>query len=166
MYSAQVAVAGKMGQAAPPAWTNGKRDKRAALSWDTSQTVTHCAVNDCATLAVVDTGAYKTILDIGMARMLGLRVREAIGGDCGTYSTPGTSQSNCYAGVVEEEVILQLAPGVMYGIQGLKLLRHPSPMFLVGSDVLSGGRPRGQWNYAGVTLHTSDEGVVRGHINF
>lgn len=55
---------------------------------------------------MVDTGAYKTILDIGMARMLGLKVREAMGGDCGTYQVPGTSQNNCYAGVVDEEVRL------------------------------------------------------------
>lgn len=54
----------------------------------------------------------------------------------------------------------------MYGITGLKLLRHPSPLFLVGSDILSGGRPRGHWNYAGVTLHTDDEGTVRGRITF
>lgn len=126
----------------------------------------HVTANDCAALAVLDSGAYKTILDVGMAKMLGLRVRESVGGDCGTYSVPGTDASNCYAGVVEDEVIIQLAPGVVYGIQGLKLLRHPTPMFLVGSDILSGGRTQDQWNYAGVTLRTDAVGTVRGRINF
>lgn len=82
-------------------------------------------------------------MDMGMARMLGLRVRPAVGGDCGTYSVPGTGQSNCYEGVVEGEVRLQLGPGVIYAIQGLKLISHPHPLILVGSDVLSGGRVAG-----------------------
>lgn len=52
--------------------------------------VGNCKVNGAASLVVIDTGSYKTILDIGMARMLGLKVREAVGGDCGTYTTAGS----------------------------------------------------------------------------
>ena len=65
-------------------------DKRSALPWDTSQTVANCKVNDNAALAIVDSGSYKTIMDVGMAKMLGLPTRSAVGGDCGTYSVPGT----------------------------------------------------------------------------
>ena len=79
-------------------------------------------------------------MDIGMARMLGLPIRDAIGGDCGTYSVPGTGRSNTYQGIVDAEVRLQLAPGVIYAIQGLKLIDHPHPLILIGSDILSGGR--------------------------
>ena len=75
---------------APPAWAAHSPDKRHALHWDTSQTVCNCVVNGKASLAVVDTGSYKTILDMGMARMLGLPVRLAEHGDCGTYQVPGT----------------------------------------------------------------------------
>lgn len=117
-------------------------------------------------LAIVDSGSYKTIMDVGMARILGLPIREAKQGDCGTYSVPGTGRSNCYAGVVEGEVKLQLAPGVTYAIQGLKLIDHPHPIVLVGSDVLSGGRGAGQWNYTGLRLETDVQGMVKGLICF
>jgi hypothetical protein len=99
-----------------PDWAQGGADKRAALPWDTSQTVANCKINGSAALAVVDSGSYKTIMDVGMARMLGLPIRNAMGGDCGTYSVPGTGQSNTYEGIVDAEVRLQLAPGVIYAI--------------------------------------------------
>jgi hypothetical protein len=58
-----------------PIWAMGSEDKRAALHWDTSQTIANCKINGITTLAVVDSGSYKTIMDISMARILGLRVR-------------------------------------------------------------------------------------------
>ena len=73
-----------------PTWALGSADKRAALHWDTSQTVANCKINGITTLAIVNSGSYKTIMDITMARILGLRVRQAVRGDCGTYSVPGT----------------------------------------------------------------------------
>lgn len=149
-----------------PTWAKGGADKRAALPWDTSQTVANCTVNGSAALAVVDSGSYKTIMDVGMARMFGLPIRNAVGGDCGTYSVPGTGRSNTYQGIIDAEVRLQLAPDVIYSIQGLKLIEHPHPLILIGSDVLSGGRLPGQWNYTGLKLSTDAEGVVSGHICF
>lgn len=89
-----------------PEWAAGGADKRNALPWDTSQTVANCKVNGNAALAIVDSGSYKTIMDVGMARMLGLPIRTAVGGDCGTYSVPGTGQSNAYEGIVDGEVRL------------------------------------------------------------
>ena len=60
-----------------PQWARGGVDKRAVLHWDASQTVANVLINDKVALAVVDTGSYKTIMDIGSARMLGLPIREA-----------------------------------------------------------------------------------------
>ena len=105
--------------------------------------VANCRVNGVASLVVMDTGSYKTVLDLGMAKMLGLKVRAAVGGDCGTYTTPGSQERLCYGGVVLEDVWLELAPGVVYGIRGLRLVNHPYPLFLLGEDLLSGGRPAG-----------------------
>lgn len=51
-------------------------------------------------------------------------------------------------------------------IRGLKLINHPHPLILVGSDVLSGGRPSHEWNYVGTTLETSQVGVVEGSLRF
>jgi hypothetical protein len=58
-----------------PQWAVGGADKRSALHWDTSQTVANCTINGAAALAIIDSGSYKTIMDVGMARMLGLRIR-------------------------------------------------------------------------------------------
>jgi hypothetical protein len=89
-----------------PIWAQGAYDKRAALPWDTSQTIANCKVNGISALAIIDSGSYKTIMDIGMAKMLSLPIRESVGGDCGTYSVPGTGRSNTYAGIVDAEVRL------------------------------------------------------------
>lgn len=151
---------------AMPEWAAGAEDKRDALHWDTSQTVADAVLGGKAVRAVVDTGSYKTILDIGMARMLGLPIREARGGDCGTYTVPGTDRSICYSGVVDGLIQLQLTPDVKFLIRNLKLIQHPYPLLLVGSDILSGGRPAGQWNYHGVLVDTSDHGETSGRILF
>jgi hypothetical protein len=58
-----------------PIWAMGCEDKRAALHWDTSQTIANCKINGTTTLAIVDSGSYKTIMDMSMARILRLRVR-------------------------------------------------------------------------------------------
>jgi hypothetical protein len=63
-------------------------------------------------------------------------------------------------------VELKLADGVSYAIHGLKLIQHPHPLVLVGSDVLSGGRPLGQVNYTGIKLATDGQGAVKGFICF
>ena len=73
-----------------PTWAAGKADKRSALHWDAAQTIANFKVNGNTALAIIDSGSYKTIMDISMAHMLGLKVHQASGGDCGTYSVPGT----------------------------------------------------------------------------
>jgi hypothetical protein len=57
-----------------PTWAVGGQDKRAALPWDASQTIANCKVNGNAALAIIDSGSYKTIMDVSMAQMLGLKV--------------------------------------------------------------------------------------------
>ena len=64
--------------------------------------VANCTINGKHVLAIVDSGSYKTIIDVGMERILGLPIREAVHGDCGTYSVPGTGRNNCYVGVVDQ----------------------------------------------------------------
>ena len=41
-----------------PIWAQGGSDKRAALPWDTSQTIANCKVNGNAALAKIDVGIY------------------------------------------------------------------------------------------------------------
>jgi hypothetical protein len=149
-----------------PEWAVGCPDQRAAMHWDTSQTVANCLVNGALTVGVVDTGSYKTLMDIGTARMLGLAVRESKGGDCGTYSVPGTGRTNCYAGVVQGPVMLQLGPKVRFQVMGMKLIDHPHPLMLIGSDVLSGGRPKNHLNFTGLRVETDENQAMRGYLCF
>ena len=95
-----------------PEWAKDVEDKRQALRWDASQSVAQVKVNNVLTLAVIDTGAYKTVMDVGMAQMLGLPVKLAQFGECGTYSVPGTGQTNCYAGFVPGDVTITLGEGI------------------------------------------------------
>jgi hypothetical protein len=67
---------------------------------------------------------------------------------------------------VDQPVTVQLAPQVSYRIHGLKLIHHPHPLILIGSDICSGGRPQGQVNFTGIKLATDAQGVVRGALCF
>jgi hypothetical protein len=44
-------------------------------------------------------------------------------------------------------------------------LEHPVPLFLLGSDVLRGGRPATAWNFNGLTQRTENNTVV-GRMQF
>lgn len=128
--------------------------------------VAHCTVNNVLTYAIIDTGAYRTIMDVGMARMLGLTVRPQQGGDCGTYSVPGTGQTNVYAGIVDGIATIKFAPGVAFAVKGLKLINHPHPLLLVGGDLVAGGRGDGAHNFTGILIDTDEAGKVAGAISF
>ena len=52
----------------------------------------------------------------------------------------GKGPNKPYAGIVEGVVTLKLGDTIAYGIRGLKLIEHPHPLFLIGGDLLSGGR--------------------------
>ncbi len=48
----------------------------------------------------------------------------------------------------------------------MKLIEHPHPLMLIGSDLLSGGRPRGCLNFTGTRLVTHDDCTVTGGLCF
>ena len=77
-----------------PAWGSTLRNMVGVLRWDGSQTIAYVGINDTLTTAVVDTGACRTIMDLEMAKALGLNIRYASCGDCGTYAVPGTGATN------------------------------------------------------------------------
>ena len=76
-------------------------DIRAPFPTDGTQTVLFAAANNRVGLAVGDSGAYSTVMDLRAAESYGLKVRRAVGGDCGSYSVPGGGVDRDYAGVVE-----------------------------------------------------------------
>ena len=93
-----------------------------------------------------------------MAIALGLKVRPAVDGDCGRFGVPGSGVVHEYSGVVEEPFVLRLGEHASYVISGMKVLEHPHPLALIGSDVLRGGRGPTGWNYDGLTMSTHSPG--------
>ena len=83
-------------------------DVRASLPFDETHTVMFAAVNNRLGLAIADSGAYQTVMDHCMASAFGLTVRQAVNGDCGRYSVPGSGVEHDYAGVVEGGFVLRL----------------------------------------------------------
>ena len=50
-----------------PAWARGMADIRANLPFDGMQTIAFATINNRLGLAIVDSGAYKTVIDLRMA---------------------------------------------------------------------------------------------------
>jgi hypothetical protein len=100
-----------------------------------------------------------------MARVLGLRVRKETA-DCGRFSVPGSDAVHAYAGVVEGETILQISGKVLARVNNLRVISHPHPFMLLGSDVLRGGRPRDSWNFTGLKVVTTGLNTVKACLQF
>ena len=51
-----------------PEWAGGVGERRTVLRWDVMQCVGCIGINGCISLAVVDTGAHRTVIDADMAK--------------------------------------------------------------------------------------------------
>ena len=123
-------------------------------------------VNNRVGLAVGDSGAYMTVMDLQSAVALGLLVRRAVNGDCGSYAVPGGGVDRDYAGVVERPFELRLGGQVKFTLTGMRVIEHPFPLFLIGADILCGGKKGNSWNYTGFKLLTKPCGKVVGTVGF
>ena len=123
-------------------------------------------VNNRVGLAVGDSGAYMTVMDLQSAALYGLTVRRSVSGDCGSYAVPGGGVDRDYAGVVERPFELRLGGQVKFTLTGMRVIEHPFPLFLIGADILCGGKKEGSWNYTGCRLKTMPCGRVDGTVGF
>ena len=123
------------------------------------------AINNRLGVAIADSGAYKTVMDLHMAEAYGLTVRRAVSGDCGRYSVPGSGVEHDYAGVVESPFVMRLGERVAFTLTGMRVIEHPFALFLMGADVMCGGRDGPSWNYEGLTIRT-EKGRVTGSVHF
>lgn len=96
-----------------------------------------------------------------MAKAFGLVVRKAVGEDCGRFGVPGSGVVHAYYGCVEAPFELRLGERVKFTITGMRILEHPHPMVLLGSDVLCGGRAKPGWNYVGHEFYDNGGGCLR-----
>ena len=61
---------------------------------------------------------------------------------------------------------MQIGPALYAGIHNLRVIAHPHPFFLLGADVLRGGRPAGGWNFTGLKVDTVGENMVEASLGF
>ena len=106
-------------------------------------------VNNHIGLAIVDTGAYKTIMDKEMAKAYELKVHTSQGGDFGKFGVPSSRVVHNYMGSVEALFELHLSDKVRFSVGGMQIISHPFPMMLLDADILKGGRKPPGWNYIG-----------------
>ncbi len=140
-----------------PDWAKKCVDKRHVLHWDSNQYVVQVAVQNALTLAVVDTGSCRTLMDEHLARELGLTVTRARGGEYGTYRTPGGDEVRQYVGIIKGPVLLDLGDGIAFTVENMRVLSHPVPLLLLGADLMRGGRSTGI-NFDGIRQRTVEPG--------
>ena len=74
-----------------PEWARklGLADARGTLPWDSDQYICLVGVGGSLVETVLDTGAGRSMIDLGTVTKLGLPWAKAQGHEFGTYSVPG-----------------------------------------------------------------------------
>ncbi len=116
-------------------------------------------------MSIVDTGAHRTVICTGMARTMGLVVNTEAK-NYGKFSVPGSDAIHAYAGVVAGDTLLYLNERVLAKVNNLRVIQHPHPFMLLGSDVLRGGRPLNTWNFAALRVKTVGLNHVEASLEF
>ena len=71
-----------------------------------------------------------------------------------------------YTGIVEARFEMRLGEHVSFTLTGMRVINHPFALFLLGADILCGGRKAPSWNYTGVSIVTSPCVKVSGSVGF
>lgn len=127
--------------------------------------ITEAQVGKVVTNTCEDTGSCRTIFSVSFAQACNLPIRWAQNADCGTFQVPGAPNLQAYAGVVEE-VPLRFSRDIEFLVRGVRIVTHPYPLCLIGSDILRGGRPGSEINFRGITFETLAPGKVQGYLTF
>lgn len=123
------------------------------------------AINNCLEVAIADFGVYKTVMDLQMAETYGLTVRRVVNGDCGRYSNPDSGVEHNYSVVIESPFVMRLGQRMAFTLTGMRVIEHPFPLLLMGTDVMCGSREGSSWNYKGLIIRT-EKGRVIGSAHF
>ena len=123
------------------------------------------AINNRICLAIVDTRAYKTVLDVEMVDTLGLKVWAAVGGDCGKFRVSGSGIVHGYTGIINDPFKLCLKKRVRYLVNGQHVITHPFSMMLLGLDGLWKCRAPPGWSFMGVDAEGTKE-MLHGWLRF
>ena len=85
------------------------------------------------------------MIDLGTVEKLGLPWCKARGKEFGTYSVPGQDYKP-YLGVTHP-LVMRFEEGVEIDVPEFKIIEHPFPLVLTGSDVLRPAVLGPQWTY-------------------
>ena len=93
-------------------------------------------------------------------------VHRAINGNCGHFAVPGSGIEHDYAAVMEGSFVMRLGENVSFTLTGMRDIDHPLALVLLGEDVLCVGCKALAWNYEGIAVRMSDDGMVSRSIKF
>ena len=99
---------------------------------------------------LVDTGGFCTIMDVGTARDLGLKVQKAEGTEFGMFISPGSTTPIPYPAAVIGPVSLQLDEEVVVQLPHIRLVEHGKELFIIGADVLCEEVGEDEWAFVGL----------------
>lgn len=79
---------------------------------------------------------------------------------------PGGTDAKAYVGVIRGPVLMKFSNNVEFSVSNIRVLSHPVPLLLIGSDILRGGREETAWNFNGLQQKTVSGGRVEGELVF
>ena len=127
------------------------------MPWFCDQYIALVQVEDAVTEAIADTGGVRFLIELLLALDMGLPVQKAVGSEMGTYYGPGGVE-RAYTGCMVGPVRLWFGMKVVVTLPEIKVITLPEPFFLLGADVLCGGRKG--WNFRSVGVGSDGQGLL------
>ena len=123
-------------------------------------------INNRLGLAIADSGAYKSEMDLCMAQAYGLHVCHTVNSNCGRHAVPSSGIKHDYAGVVEQSFNMRLGEHMSSTLTGMRIIDHTFALFLLGADIMCGRRQAPSWKYMGIGILVGNDSTVFGSVSF
>ena len=88
------------------------------------------------------------MMDVRLVEKLKFKYHQARGAEFGEFVTRGYI-IDLYFGLIKGPILLRFDGDVVIMLPCLKLVDHGEPLFLIGMDIVCGGRAPHVWNFAG-----------------
>ena len=98
----------------------------------------------------MDTGGSCSIMDLALARGMGLPITMAQSTEFGMFTTPGRLAPMAYPAAVMGPIDFKLSGEVTIVMSHLRLVDHGCPLFILGADVLCEGDNSDLWEFRGM----------------
>lgn len=146
-----------------PSWApTDAKNARGVCAVNSSHYLALACVDSAVLEVTLDSGGARTMIDSNTARLIGLDVEWAVDTKkhYGTFSGVN-GKALQYLGVTKRPVRMQFGDDVVFMLREVKVFDYPSPIFLVGTDLL-GFSPGSNctFSYLGVNPVTATGEVV------